>query len=101
MSPAARHGATAHAPVPLALDADTDLQWWVSLTQGDRVQIRCQGKVMGCGTVDTLTPDGTAIWLWLEYGLGRVMVLPAEGFRLFRLAERTAAEHLPNDDLGL
>lgn len=59
--------------------------WWLTLKAGDRVQISHDGSATCNGSVDTLMPDGSVVWIWQDNGLGRTMVVPGERFGLRRL----------------
>jgi hypothetical protein len=70
---------------PPASGPAMDSKWWGSLAAGDRVQIQGAGNITRVGTVDAVRPDGSIVWLWLDNGLGRIIVLNNEGLRLHRL----------------
>lgn len=61
-----------------------DLRWCGTLVPGERVEFQVLGNVTGTGVVDAFMPDGSVVWLWLDQGLGRVMILAGECFFLRR-----------------
>ena len=56
---------------------------WDQLVENERVHV-WHNKISGTGRVDAVMPDGSAVWVWLENGMGRVLLLEGED-RLRRL----------------
>ncbi|BCW35857.1 hypothetical protein StoSoilA2_19130 [Arthrobacter sp. StoSoilA2] len=42
------------------------------------------GKFTGGGTVDAFMSDGSTVWIWMNGGHGRVMLLSDDGYCLRR-----------------
>jgi hypothetical protein len=47
---------------------------WSSLVEGETVDVLKDGVSATSGVVDAVMPDGSAVWLWLANGQGRIMV---------------------------
>lgn len=47
---------------------------WSSLVEGEAVDVLRDGVTATSGVVDAVMPDGSAVWLWLANGQGRIMV---------------------------
>lgn len=47
---------------------------WSSLVEGETVRVIRDGARPTSGVVDAVMPDGSALWLWLANGQGRIMV---------------------------
>lgn len=61
-----------------------DLRWCGTLVPGERLEFQIPGNITGTGTVDAVMPDGSVVWLWLDHGLGRIMILAGECYFLRR-----------------
>lgn len=62
-------------------------QDWGQLIETERVHI-WNGKIAGTGHIDAVRPDGSAIWVWLDNGMGRVLLIKGED-QLQRLDDHT------------
>lgn len=62
---------------------------WETLQPGTTVQlVKHSDTTFGAestmlGTVDVAMPDGSAVWIWLQDGLGRVMVHQSDGVQIY------------------
>ncbi|WP_332603178.1 hypothetical protein [Arthrobacter sp. S2(2024)] len=56
---------------------------WGQLVEAERVHV-WNSRISGTGRVDSVMPDGSAVWVWLENGMGRVLLIEGED-RLRRL----------------
>lgn len=57
---------------------------WDSLFEGELVEILYSGKITGVGNVDAFMSDGSTVWIWMNGGHGRVMLLSDDGYCLRR-----------------
>jgi hypothetical protein len=55
------------------------------LLLGSRVGLASEGNVIAGGWVDMATPDGSAVWVWLEGGGGRRLIHAGDGIDLLIL----------------
>lgn len=60
---------------------------WKSFKVGERVEVIHNGKAAGTGTIDDVMADGTAVWLRLGNGGGRVILLADDGYDLVKVTE--------------
>ena len=44
---------------------------WENLTPGTHIEVRAADRSVSRGRVDEIMPDGSAVWYWLDNGLGR------------------------------
>lgn len=58
---------------------------WTTLTPGDRVYLVEGEATVVSGWVDTVTEDGSVLWLHMEAGAGRRLFSPAQGQLLWLL----------------
>lgn len=62
---------------------------WETLQPGTTVQLVNHSETTlatesaNLGTVDLAMPDGSAVWIWLRNGLGRIMVHQSDGAQIF------------------
>ena len=66
---------------------------WTKLHQGDTVWIRRKGCVTGAGRVDTMTPDGSVLWVTPGGASTRRMHHRADGDEMWSL--RQTADNVP------
>lgn len=64
---------------------------WKFFNEGERVEVIHNGKATGTGTIDAVMADGTAVWLRMENGGGRVILLADDGYDLLKVTETTGA----------
>lgn len=65
---------------------------WPDLSRGDCVQV-CQGpRTVASGTVDMVALDGSVLWLIQDRGLGRTLLLRADGFSVYRRPSGKASQ---------
>jgi hypothetical protein len=65
----------------------------LQLLVGSQVGLVSRGCVIAGGWVETVTADGSAVWVWLEGGGGRRMVHAGDGIDLVILEEAHGAAH--------
>lgn len=66
---------------------------WTKLHQGDTVWIRRKGRVISTGRVDTVTPDGSVLWVTPGGASTRRMQHRADGDEMWSL--RQTADTVP------
>jgi hypothetical protein len=57
---------------------------WDDLVGGDRVDVVRAGLPVESGVVDQVMSDGSVVWLWMDDGRGRTMLLAGDGLCLRR-----------------
>jgi hypothetical protein len=57
---------------------------WGDLAGGDRVEVVRAGLPVESGVVDQVMSDGSVVWLWMDDGRGRTMLLAGDGLCLRR-----------------
>lgn len=57
---------------------------WGDLVGGDRVEVVRVGFPVESGVVDQVMSDGSVVWLWMDDGRGRTMLLAGDGLCLRR-----------------
>jgi hypothetical protein len=55
---------------------------WKTLQGGELVDIMFSDGNTGTGLVDAVMPDGTLIWLWMDNGQGRTLLLSEDDHRI-------------------
>lgn len=55
---------------------------WQYLPQGALVEFASANDWRVNGTVDPVMPDGSAVWIWLAGGHGRIMFCPSDGLTI-------------------
>jgi hypothetical protein len=65
----------------------------LQLLEGSHVALVSRGNEFARGWMETVTADGSAVWLWLEGGRGRRMVHAGDGIDLVILEEAHGAAH--------
>ena len=68
----------------LAGNSQDCLGLWGGLVGGERVEIVREGLPAEFGIVDAVMPDGSVVWLWMDSGRGRTMLLAGDGLCLRR-----------------
>lgn len=58
---------------------------WGDLAGGDRVEVVRPGLPVESGVVDQVMSDGSVVWLWMDDGRGRTMLLAGDGLCLRRM----------------
>lgn len=72
-----------------------DLDDWVWLNPGYKVQVRRRNEALMSGSVDVVAPDASVFWVWLDRGgLGRVALHEDDDVTVW--VERTHAAAIPN-----
>jgi hypothetical protein len=61
--------------------------------EGSHVGLVCRGDEFARGWVETVTADGSAVWVWLEGGGGRRMIHAGDGIELVILEEAPSDAH--------
>jgi hypothetical protein len=65
----------------------------LQLLEGSHVALVSRGNEFARGWMETVTADGSAVWLWLEGGRGRRMVHAGDGIDLVILEEAPDTAH--------
>jgi hypothetical protein len=69
----------AASPEPAKCEPTRASGSWPDLKPGTRVHVAVDGVVVGGGTVDTVLPDGSAVWLWMDSAGGRRLIHSQDG----------------------
>lgn len=73
--------------VPVARTRLGQCSTWRSFSEGESVEVIRNGTATVTGIIDAVMADGTALWVWLANGDGRVMLLANDGYHLRKMTE--------------
>jgi hypothetical protein len=58
-------------------DAEPPVRW-ADLSPGQQVRVRESGRPAGTGVIDSMTPDGSVVWIWIHGHSPRRMYLAGD-----------------------
>lgn len=73
---------------------------WDYLCPRDVIELRRGTDLLGTGQVDEAIPDGSAVWIHLARGLGRVLIHRGDGISIWRRDQRGALTNPHHSDPG-